>query len=218
MLRFHELYLLLVVPVLLLIVYILKSRGKSNVCILFYGVLFYYLIFVGKYTLFPIPVSEAYLSMIRPNSPFIERINLLPLWTDKNFTFITKEQILNIIMTIPFGYIVNYVMNKQNFFKLVRSGIILGTIIETIQLCISLSIKYPYRIIDVNDIIFNLIGVMIGYLIFRAVSFLFVKVVDLTKMEHNTFTKFVYSKSKVVNKRTKNKPYSYGGENFLKSE
>ncbi|GAC42618.1 glycopeptide antibiotics resistance protein [Paenibacillus popilliae ATCC 14706] len=98
-------------------------------------------------------------------------------------------------MTIPFGFVINYVVNKQSFVKLVSSGIILGIIVETIQLCISVSIKYPYRMIDVNDIIFNFTGVLIGYFIFKAVSFLFVKVVDLTNMEHNSFTQYVYSKS-----------------------
>lgn len=207
MLRFHGLYLLFCVPLLLLIVYILKSRGKSNTCIFFFGVLFYYLIFVCRYTLFPIPVSEAYLSIIRPNSSFSTSINLLPLWIDQHFTLITKEHILNIIMTIPFGFIVNYILQKQSFVKLVISGILLGTIIETIQLSISLTIKYPYRIIDVNDIFFNFTGVMIGYLIFKAVSVLFVKVVNLTKMEHNTFTQYVYSKSLPASKSSNNAPY-----------
>ncbi|WP_081943452.1 VanZ family protein [Caloranaerobacter azorensis] len=75
-----------------------------------------------------------------------------------------------------------------------------GTIIESLQLIISLFLKYTYRVIDINDIIFNFIGVIIGFYIFKIFSVLFIKAlnrIDLkVDLKSDTILSYIYKISK----------------------
>ncbi|WP_420834473.1 hypothetical protein [Caloranaerobacter azorensis] len=64
----------------------------------------------------------------------------------------------------------------------------------------SLFLKYTYRVIDINDIIFNFIGVIIGFYIFKIFSVLFIKAlnrIDLkVDLKSDTILSYIYKISK----------------------
>ena len=47
-----------------------------------------------------------------------------------------------------------------------RRGLFFTLSIELVQLVISLSYGFPYRTVDINDVMLNLSGVMIGFALF----------------------------------------------------
>ena len=52
---------------------------------------------------------------------------------------------------------------------------LVGLSIEGLQLVISLLLGYPYRVIDVNDLIANAAGVLLGYAFFRVFRWAFLE-------------------------------------------
>ncbi|MVO99912.1 VanZ family protein [Paenibacillus lutrae] len=193
MLRFHILYIILSLPVYLIFVYLQqrKNNPKVYISLIFHGIFYIYVCYVIKYTLFPIPVNENYLSLVRPGTTFKQNISMQPLWLSGHFSF-TKEHALNILMTIPFGFIINYLIKPRGSARILMLGVLVGICIELIQFGISVLLNYPYRIIDSNDVVMNLTGVVAGYLIFRVISSVYIRLVDTLHMKHNSFTQYIY--------------------------
>lgn len=87
----------------------------------------------------------------------------------KNFRYL--EAIFNILMVIPFGIYLRYYF-KCSFFKTLFLSFCLSLFFEFTQLT-GLYFIYPrpYRLFDVNDLINNTIGGVIGYIICPLLSF-----------------------------------------------
>ena len=73
------------------------------------------------------------------------------------------DYLLNIILFIPLGFLIPVIWNKYNLIKTTIVGIILSLLIEITQL-------FNYRSTDINDLLTNLIGTIIGYIIYRIIS------------------------------------------------
>lgn len=69
--------------------------------------------------------------------------------------------------------------NKEKFYFICSIGI------ETLQYCISLIIGVTYRITDINDVILNTLGGIIGLLLLRLSIPLLDKFLDLSYLKHN---------------------------------
>lgn len=155
----------LLVMTILLIVYlvtILLFRKNGIEYLFFYSIFFMYLSYLMKYTLFPLPITGPTLEMLRStrdNIGIFSEINFMPF----NHTF-SKDMFQNIIMTVPFGFGYYFVLNRKSNFVVI--SLLIGIIIETIQLLISLSINFAYRAVDINDVIFNFLGSIIGFFLF----------------------------------------------------
>lgn len=73
-----------------------------------------------------------------------------------------KNVIGNIILFIPFGILITYLKNITTPSKIISISLSTSLIIEIIQLLIG-------RVFDIDDIILNTIGAIIGYCIFKLV-------------------------------------------------
>lgn len=94
-------------------------------------------------------------------------VNLIPF---KDFAHMTS--LLNIVMFIPIGFLQGFVV-KNNWKKIIIVGFILSLVVESSQLLVNMLIGYNFRTFDVNDLIFNTIGALIGYLkLFGIISLL----------------------------------------------
>ena len=135
-----------------------KRSASYLLCCLIFGS--YLLLAVDK-LFFPIRLIEAYAGARLS-------INLIPFNFD--FSFIAEivlQQILqNILLTVPFGFGINFVAQVRAR-RVPGLALAVGGGIEAGQLVISLLLGYPYRIIDVNDVLLNGLGVLIGYGLFR---------------------------------------------------
>ena len=76
-----------------------------------------------------------------------------------------KNIIGNIIMFIPFGFFASYFLKSKKISIPLILTIILTTTIETVQ-------YYIGRVFDIDDIILNIVGGILGYLLFITMDFL----------------------------------------------
>jgi glycopeptide antibiotics resistance protein len=90
-------------------------------------------------------------------------VNLLPL-----ITLIPqdlKTSLLNILLLVPFGFGLPFITNLR-MKKIIVIGALFSIVIEFLQLVTGLVAKITFRIADINDVIFNTVGVAIGYILF----------------------------------------------------
>lgn len=163
--------------IILTIVYIFifykkwKAKGKD---VLFINTTMYiYLSFVLYFTLMPITTSLPFIF----NHPYTP-MNLVP-FIDVTFgrgDFI-RQIILNVIMTIPFGFLLPLIKNKNS--KLLK------TILYTFLLSLSIEILQPlingFRSADITDLITNVLGGIIGYIMYLILKPLTIKILDYIK-------------------------------------
>jgi glycopeptide antibiotics resistance protein len=90
-------------------------------------------------------------------------INLIPLITLTPQDL--KTSLLNILLLIPFGFGLPFITNYR-MKKIVVMGALFSIVIEFMQLITGFMAKITFRIADINDVIFNTIGVAIGYILF----------------------------------------------------
>nr|WP_231505705.1 VanZ family protein [Bacillus sp. EB01] len=136
-----------------------------------------YICLVVSVTLFPIPIG---FEMDYKN--FFRSINIVPLVSiirnisqvgtayDGDVFFmislIVRNVVGNILLLMPFGFLLPIVSNKIRGLKSVAIlGLAVSVTIELIQLLESFGGGWG-RITDIDDVICNLLGVVIGYLIY----------------------------------------------------
>lgn len=89
-------------------------------------------------------------------------MNLIPLITLAPVDL--KTSLLNILLMIPFGFGLPFITNFR-LKKVVVVGLILSIIIELLQLITGFMANTTFRVADINDVIFNTVGVAIGYML-----------------------------------------------------
>ena len=80
----------------------------------------------------------------------------------------------NIIMFIPFGFFTSYYLKLERKSFIFFLSIIVSVVIELIQLKIG-------RAFDIDDILLNIIGSMVGYYLYRIIDKIFGKLSDTLK-------------------------------------
>lgn len=192
MIDFDILTIIIGIVILIILLVYLKIRIKvENVYLVFYSIFYLYLMGVLKYTIFPIPLDPYMAEVMSENTTFLNGINLIPFIFKATEYLIHKQVLLNIVLSIPFGFGISYI-TKVSKSKLIVLGLLFGVAIEGLQLIISLTIGYTYRYIDINDIVFNFIGTLIGYCIFRFFSIVLIKVVKKFSIELNFILEYIY--------------------------
>lgn len=163
--------------VILIILYIsifYNRWYKSGKCILFINTIMYiYLSFVLYFTLMPIITSLPFIF----NHPHVG-MNLVP-FVDvlNNRGDFIKQIVLNIVMTIPFGFLLPLVKNERiNLLHIIFSTFILSFSIEILQPLIN-----GARSSDITDVITNVIGGIIGYIVYLIFKPLISKIMDYIK-------------------------------------
>ena len=147
----------------IMLIFSYRIIDKSDRCRLIYITLLYcYFIGVVYYTIFPIYNDEAMREAMGSIS-FSNNVNIVPFKDILN-----TSAVLNIIMTIPFGFLLPFVL-KISAKKTIVIGIMFSLLIETAQLLIGLYFDFTVRLIDVNDVICNSLGVILGYMMFFVV-------------------------------------------------
>jgi len=162
--------LLTVGAVWLSIVVFLRSRKRSFVYVLLFTVFYVYLYKVIDYTLLQYQsllvlkhfVPDLMLNGIQQG----KTINLAPLITLTAADLQTS--LLNILLFIPFGVGLPFITDwhkKQVFI----AGVLLSVSIELLQLVTGLLGHITFRVADINDVLFNTLGTMAGYLLFISI-------------------------------------------------
>jgi len=152
-------YILLCVCILLFAT--IKTKNNQVLFLVLSSVMCLYLFFVIKITQFPILAGEIYAEDL--GGHYWRSINLIPFKGSFNL-----GSIQNIIMTMPLGFLVPLIRTKATSLKQIALvGILAGLIIEAMQLMQLLINTFTFRVIDVNDVLFNFCGVLIGFFCFK---------------------------------------------------
>ena len=148
-----------------------KSQGKD--VLLVNTIMYIYLSFVLYFTLMPIITSLPFIF----NHPYTP-MNLVP-FIDVTFGRgdFARQIGLNIIMTIPFGFLMPLVKKgNTSLLKIVFYTFLLSLGIELLQPLIN-----GTRSSDITDLITNVLGGIIGYIIFLIFKPLTTKILNYIK-------------------------------------
>ena len=152
-----------IVIYILICIFIHKKYKKEKIYYVFSTIMFCYFMCIAKLTLFPIV-------MIGLPANIKESINIIPFHNGIN-----RTDILNLIMTIPLGIGIPFITKINNIKKILLLGLCFGLGIETIQYLETFLTKgFSHRIIDINDVIFNFTGTVIGFFVLYVFSRLFI--------------------------------------------
>ncbi|OQY90090.1 MAG: hypothetical protein B6D38_04765 [Anaerolineae bacterium UTCFX1] len=164
--------------VLALVVVGVWLKSKDSFLAFFAFVFGVYLIGVISVVVFPIPIGYD-VSDFKPN------LNLIPFnfgvcdprWREFCIWQIYQQNYQNILLTIPFGFGISFIarIKPKNIFWV---ALAVGFTFEFVQLVISLIVRSPFRAVDINDLIFNATGVLLGYGFFRIFGAIYLRVVQ----------------------------------------
>lgn len=152
-----------------IVAFLMLKKRKRLVYVLFFTILYIYIYQVFDYTL----LQFQSLLLLKHFVPGLmlrgveagRSVNLIPLVTLTQED--VKTSLLNILMMVPFGFGLPFITNFR-FKKVVVVGLLLSIIIELLQLITGFMANTTFRIADINDVIFNTAGVVIGYILFVA--------------------------------------------------
>jgi glycopeptide antibiotics resistance protein len=188
MIDFSERDLLIGIGMLCLILPVLWWRKRSLSYLLFFSIFWVYILAVVRAVIFPIVISNDLI-----DSEFSVSMNLRPFYFSdcSMFNLCVKDVVDNILLTIPFGFGINFLIRikPKNILWL---SLMVGIVFEFSQLVISLTFRSGFRAIDINDVIFNGIGVLIGYGLFRLFAWAYVRVAKYINLKYMVILSDVY--------------------------
>jgi len=150
------------------IVTFLRLKNKKSLTYLIFFTIFYvYIVKVLDYTLFQfqsLVLLKHFMPDLILNGQTVGKdMNLIPFITLTRQD--VKTSLLNILLLIPFGFGLPFITNYR-MKKIVVIGALFSIVIEFMQLITGFMAKITFRIADINDVIFNTVGVAIGYILF----------------------------------------------------
>lgn len=183
--EFNPLYGL---AVLIIILIVLRRKGKSLFYLFFFSLFGLYLIQLISLVIFPFPIDIPY-ENFKPN------LNLVPFnfgYCDPRGIELCFRQIYeNILLTIPFGFGINFIVRikPRQIWGLAAGA---GLTLELIQLAISLAFRTSFRVVDINDAILNALGVLIGYGFFRLFGWTYSRLLQHLKLSPRHIFAYVH--------------------------
>jgi glycopeptide antibiotics resistance protein len=132
-----------------------------------------YILLLISTTILPVRIINP--SLIEQESRLMDYVQLFPFRTIKEvllYEGIGSIQIIgNIILFIPLPILIAYTSKKHNTFSVFIKSFFAPMGIEIIQFCMDILLKYPSRKFDVDDIILNTTGILIGLFIFKVIFY-----------------------------------------------
>lgn len=168
------------IPVIIIMLY--RRRREHPVRVFFLTLFMVYLYMVMHVTLFPIDLSE-----IRFNPLMARSINLDP------FRYHLPRNIyLNVLLTIPFGFLYPFLW-RDSWFKTIFLSLLSGLTIESLQLFIGSFTRNYSRVVDLADVLYNFLGVLVGYLIFRIIQWILRQLLRGHAYRRGSFAEYFFS-------------------------
>jgi glycopeptide antibiotics resistance protein len=157
-----------------IVTFLRLKKKESLVYLIFFTLFYFYLFKVLDYTLFRFQslllLKHLMPELILNGQTAGKTINFTPLVTLTRQDI--KTSLLNILLMVPFGFGLPFITNLH-MKKIVVSGALFSIVIEFLQLVTGLIARITFRIADINDVIFNTIGVVIGNILFVGLVHIF---------------------------------------------
>jgi glycopeptide antibiotics resistance protein len=178
------------------------KKKKSFVYLLFFTIFYIYIVTVLYYTEF----QYQYLLLLKQFTPDLmlhgiaagKSLNLIPL-----ITLTLKDlrtSFLNILLMLPFGFGLPFITNLR-MKKVVIIGALFSIGIEFLQLVTGVLAKMTFRIADINDVIFNTIGVVIGYMLFVGFMRIYRRIFRNGNTSSNPIVRYITERPQANNRR-----------------
>lgn len=153
---------------------LIKKNKSLKYHIIFLAFYIYIIIVIDKVFL-PIPIDKISIEGLRLTSSNIPIINIVPTKSIIDiikFTGILSIQIVgNIVLFIPLGFLLPCICNRiSSTIKVLKISSMISLSIELLQLLGSLIYKATYRFADIDDIILNTLGALIGFIILKLIN------------------------------------------------
>lgn len=158
--NFKELVISIVIAVIIsiLLIVIFKINTVRDIVIL--ALLMAYLILMVDKTQFPIFSENLTMREELGGIKLGRDINLIPFKDALHMT-----SLLNVAMFVPIGFLLGMIKGKK-WKSITVIGLIISFLVESGQLLTNVFIGYNFRTADVNDLIFNTVGTVVGVLIY----------------------------------------------------
>lgn len=150
-----------------IITFLRLKKKKSYTFLLLFTMFYIYLFKVLDYTLFQFQsllILKYFIPGLLLNGETVEKsLNLIPLITLTPQDLQTS--LLNILLFVPFGIGLPFISSLY-MKKTVLIGALVSIVIEILQFVTGFIGNITFRIADINDVLFNTVGVVIGYVLF----------------------------------------------------
>ena len=188
MVYFTTVHLFIGLVALFIVLIVLWKQKKSFSYMFFLSIFWVYIIGVVSVIVFPFPIGI-------PNANFKPDINLVPFdfgcCDPRMLSLCIRNLYENILLTIPFGFGISFIARIKPS-NIVWLAIAVGFVFELSQLVIALIFRSSFRTVDINDVILNAAGVLIGYGIFRIFGWLYSAVVHKLQAQPHFIFAYIY--------------------------
>jgi glycopeptide antibiotics resistance protein len=131
-----------------------------------FALLLAYLLVLAVLTLRPVGADVE--SSIRLNlKPFA---TILPALRHGPGTFAFATLVGNLLAFVPFGLVLPIAFRRLPWPGVILAGTLLSATIETTQYLLSVNAGHGYRAADIDDVIVNVAGTIVGQVIFAALQ------------------------------------------------
>ncbi|MBK2404340.1 VanZ family protein [Erysipelothrix sp. strain 2 (EsS2-7-Brazil)] len=149
---------------LFIMCYFIYFRKQERSDCIINSLFFIYFCGVFEVALLPIPMNDKQI-IANQALKFGLNYNTQPFFVDlfvSQYSSYMDYLIPNIVMLVPFGFLMNYKLKKPSFIKIVLLSMTFSLCIEMTQLMMQLTL-YTRRVADINDLLSNTFGGMIGW-------------------------------------------------------
>lgn len=127
-----------------------------------------YTVFAVGMFFFPILYDTSMFKAAAPSVNLIPLHSILEYFQHFSTETAVKQVVGNVMVFLPIGFLIPILFAKfRHFAKLVLLSFLLSVSIEMIQYLISAATHTPNRAADIDDVILNLMGGMLGFCLYR---------------------------------------------------
>ncbi len=179
--------------ILIVVLAILWRRQHSVSYLVFFSIFWVYVMVGLDKAFFPIQINGLYVDVMR-QAPLMSQVNLVPLYFSKYGLSVAGYFGLldNILLTVPFGFGLNF-LSRLRLKDFLWLSITVGFGIEAVQFVMTLILRYPYRVVDINDVLLNAMGALIGYGLFRVFAWLYLAIIQPLDIKPRGLLAYIYS-------------------------
>lgn len=167
---------LVILPIILIVymISLIKSiKAKDGIIKYFFLSSFYvYIFLVIAITIFPLPIDSKLIADRReifvPHNNYIPFKSLINLLNSKNLLTIFRNVAGNVIMFMPLGVLAPILFKRVRSIKnIFMISLLCSLTIEFSQFIISYILTISYKVTDIDDIILNIIGGLLGFIVYK---------------------------------------------------
>ncbi|MGE7607503.1 VanZ family protein [Peribacillus frigoritolerans] len=162
---------------IILLIFPLIKRRISILKFIYLLLFIIYICTLIGITIFPFPVQKYFIETMIEDQLGLKH-NFIPfkiIYDAMNFgslsfglNILFKQAVGNILLFLPMGFVLPMIFtNIKAIRKVIFIGFLASLSIELFQGFAGLWIGYNYRAVDIDDLIFNVLGTVIGFLIWK---------------------------------------------------